>query len=950
MRYRLTVVLCLAGLLIASAPAFAQTTTGDIVGTVSDESGGVLPGVTVTLTGEYAAGSFTSVTSGRGLYRFSRLHPGFYDLSFGMEGFSPQTRTGLRVTLGATAEENVTLSLGALTEEVTITADSVVVDATNVGMSNAFDKEMVSKLPTRRSSVYDLMATAPGITQVTDNSGAGVGHGLMSMGSETDANSFQLDGISTTSRSQGRVWLFPSPDIVEEVEIITLGAPAEYGHVPGAVFNVITRQGSNVLHGDVSYYHRSDGLMGRNTDEDYDNGLPYYVDHFHDLTASLGGPIVKDKLWFFGSIQHKRNAFSGASSDPAYPNNYTTKGWLGKLNWQINPNHKIVAKYNYDDHNEEYSSGAYRSNESDTAEPALNPTPSISYTGLLSDSTMLEARYGGFYATLENFPLDPNVQRGTPVYNNSAYGGLCSEGPCQRTGGYSWWYALDETSTSVNVALTHFADDFLGGSHDFKFGVQYLQAGRPNAVIQYVDWFGLYLNDAGEEYVWGYDYSPFTYSGVFNNRAVFFDDTFRVNDRLTLKLGLRYDKDWGSQKELPEVDSLGYETGQVASPAIDDLFGWSMISPRVGLTYSLTEDGKTIFRAGYGRYGRGIVTMDFAGSPGNIATTDLAAFTGYYDVEEFMNCAGQSMGPDCTLVGDGRGTNIGGAGNVAMDPDIEGSYTDQYVLGLERELFKDLGLALTYVHKRGENFPAWREVAGTYETFEYTEPITGLTNTLYALTSDPEEREYLLGSPDGMYSRVNAFNVTLNKRMSNNWQLISTLQLQRNTGALASQKTQNGYGRQDGGVAWRPFGKSPNDYVNIGGRLIGDMPVSFKVMGFYELPAGFLVGANYLYQSGGAWAPERRLQIPGLGREYILLQEKDGSDRWESMRTLDLRFQWTGNWGERASLSLFADGYNVTNSNAGTAVWNTVVTDTEFGRIESIILPRRLQLGATFRF
>jgi hypothetical protein len=285
-----------------------------------------------------------------------------------------------------------------------------------------------------------------------------------------------------------------------------------------------------------------------------------------------------------------------------------------------------------------------------------------------------------------------------------------------------------------------------------------------------------------------------------------------------------------------------------------------------------------------------------------------------------------------------------------MDPDIKGPYTDQYVLGLERELARNVGLSLTYVHKRGKNFPGWQEVAGTYETFEYTEPITGITNTLYNLTSDPEERQYLLGSPDVMHSRINAINLTLNKRMANNWQLISTLQLQRNEGAMASQMTQNGYGRQDGGVAWRAFGKTPNDYVNLGGRLIGDMPFAFKVQAFVELPAGFLVGANYLYQSGGAWAPTRRIQRPGLGRETILLEEKDGSRRWDAMNTLDLRLQWTAKMGKRASLSLFADAYNLTNSDAGTGIWSTRVDNDNFGRIDSIGLPRRLQLGAKLQF
>ncbi len=840
---RLSVVLCLVGLLIAAAPALAQRTTGDIVGTVTDDTKAVLPGVTVTLVGTGEMGTFTTVTTASGFYRFLRLFPGPYDLTFAVDGFTTLTRTGVRVDLGATTTENVTMSVGAMTDEVTVVGDSVMVDATDTGMSNNFDNEMVSKLPTRRSSIYDLMLAAPGITSAMDNADGDIGHMLMSMGSETDSNSFQLDGISATSRSQGRIWIQPSPDIVDEVETIALGAPAEYGHVPGAVFNVITKQGSNTFHGDVSYYARTAGLTADNTDEEYDQGNPFNQDHFHDFTVGLGGPIVKDKLWFYAAYQNRRDTYSDAGANPDIPTNTPFWTLLGKINWQINPNHRIVAKYAYEDLLYEYPNNEFESPSRAIYYAQQSPTPSIAYTGVLSDTTMVEVRYGGFYSTLANFPLDPAAPRGESIYYNSAYGGLCAEGPCLYTGGSSFWYDLDERSTSISGSVTHYADDFLGGSHDFKFGVQYLRAGRPDAIVGYNDWFALYLDDYGDEYVFGYDYPTFAYSGVANGVAVYADDTFRVTDRLTLRLGLRWDHDWGSVGELPEIDANGDLTGGVYAPAIDNLFGWDTLSPRLGLTYALTEDGKTLLRLGYGRYTRGIVTMDFAGGPGNIATTPSSTFIGYYDPADFHAE---------TLVGDGRGIEEGGGAEFnSVDPNIKATYTDQYVVGIDRELARNWGLALTYTHKRGHNHPAWQEVNGTYEPFEYTNEQTGLTNTLFDLTSNADERAFVLGSPDFMNTRINAFNATLTKRMSDRWQLVTQVTFLRNTGSLASNFTQNGWGRQDGGVAWRSFGKNPNDYVNIGGRLIGDMPISFKMQAVRRAAAQLPGGGQLL-------VPERR--------------------------------------------------------------------------------------------
>ncbi len=334
--------------------------------------------------------------------------------------------------------------------------------------------------------------------------------------------------------------------------------------------------------------------------------------------------------------------------------------------------------------------------------------------------------------------------------------------------------------------------------------------------------------------------------------------------------------------------------------------------------------------------------MDFAGGPGNIATTPSSTFIGYYDPADFH--AG-------TLVGDGRGIEEGGgAAFNSVDPDIKATYTDQYVIGFERELARDWALALTYSHKRGNNHPAWQEVNGTYEPFEYTNEETGLTNTLFALTSNADERAFVLGSPDFMQSRVHAFNATLTKRMSSRWQLMTQCTFLRSTGSLASNFTQNGWGRQDGGVAWRSFGKSPNDFVNIGGRLIGDMPFSFKTQALVELPKGFQAGANFWFQSGGAFAPSVRTPVPGLGRQTILLKEKDGTDRWSKLSTTDLRLSWSGTLGQRARLSLFADAFNIFNSNDPQWVSSTRVTSDFFGRDDGIILPRRVQLGVKLGF
>ncbi len=931
---RLSFVLCLVGLL-ASVPAFAQNTTGNIVGSVTDNTGAVLPGVTVTLTGEFAAGTFTSITTARGFYFFNRLHPGSYELVFTMDGFASNTRSGVTVTLGGTTDQNVALSVGSVSEQLTVTADALVLDVTDSGLSNAYDNQMVENLPLRRS-FYNLMEAAPGITSVSE-SGA-----LMSTGGETDANAFKMDGVAINSRSQGRTWLDPNPDIVAEVEILALGAPAEYGQVTGAVFNVVTKQGSNRFHGAANYYYTSDGMTGRNTDDDFDNGHPISVDDHRDFSLSLGGPIVKDKLWFFGSYRNWLASGTGAGTPAEFPN--TSKNWtiFGKLNFQINPSHKIQAAFHQDNYSYGSNAGPDLSQSWLSREYGKTPAPSFSYTGILASNTMLEVRAGGFYGRDHYGPQDESQRRDGPWYYNYAYGGDCQTGPCLYTGGPDYWYDLDEVSTTINASLSHYVDEFLGGSHDFKFGIQYQRAGREDAIVGYTDSFYLYLDGNGDEYVFGTDYSPFSYGGIGISKSVFVDDTFRVNDRVTLNLGLRFDNERASVPELAVLERDGTPTGEIV-PAVDDLYTLHQFAPRLGFTYRLTEDGRTLLRGHYGRYNRGVVTMDFAGGPGNIGTTDFFIFQGYYDPAGFHAE---------TLEGDGRGINQGRGpdSNASIDPNYGSTYTDQFVLGVERELSSSLGLSLTYTHKRGNNFPGWVN-DGTYEPFEYTDPNSGITNTFLTLTSDPEQLNYLLTSNPDLDTRVNAGVVALTKRMADNWQLTSSLQLLRNSGHLASQKTQNGHARQDGGVAWRNFGYSANDYINTGGRLIGDMPVTFKTQLLVELPAAFLAGLNYTYASGGTWSRTARVNTgPLTGRETLLLEDKDGSLRIDNRSILDLRLQKTFHLTSEARLVLIADGFNVFNSGAGQRIRSTSTASSSLGLPRNIVQPRRLQLGAKLQF
>src|SRR5438552_11148120 len=249
-------------LLAAAAPAHAQRTTGEIVGTVTDESNLVLPGVTVTLRGAGVAGAPTVVTSETGAYRFPALPPGDYTIEYTLQGFATLRRENIPVGVGAVIELNVPLKVSTLSETVTVTGESPVVNLASTTVSTNYNKEWVAAAPIRHFSFFDLVNSAPGVSATST---VGSSTTATTLGSTTNDNVYAIDGTDLSAPIGGGAWPWPNADAVQEIEVLQLGASAEYGNVMGAVFNVVTRQGGNQFHGDGTYYGQSQKLTSRNT-------------------------------------------------------------------------------------------------------------------------------------------------------------------------------------------------------------------------------------------------------------------------------------------------------------------------------------------------------------------------------------------------------------------------------------------------------------------------------------------------------------------------------------------------------------------------------------------------------------------------------------------------------------------------------------------------------------
>ena len=421
-----------------ATPAAAQRTTGTIAGIVSDATGAVLPGVTVTLHSDAVPGAPTTVTSETGGYRFVGLPPGTYKVTFEVSGFhdaEPGRHRGqCRRDGGAQSAAQ-----GEHARRIDHRKRRV---AGRQHRVHAGEHELQPRARGEHPAapVHVLRSDQPGARRAACD--ADRAPDRVALGSNTTDNSYQLDGTDFTAPSTGAAWPWPNTDAIEEVEVLQLGASAEYGNVQGAVFNVVTRQGGNAFRGDGNVYYQHQNLTGRNTTDEVDDGLPYNRDRFIDSTWQLGGPIKKDKLWFFGSYQYQRDYESQPGTPPEFPAKFEAKRVFGKLNYQINNAQKLMFAISRrllphsrpGDRADRADHDHRRKRPQSVAERVCGRTSS-------RRRRCVEARYSGFYGVDHGDPLEPNEPRVRPRFNDLDSG--------QITGGIYSWYDGNSWKTGV---------------------------------------------------------------------------------------------------------------------------------------------------------------------------------------------------------------------------------------------------------------------------------------------------------------------------------------------------------------------------------------------------------------------------------------------------------------------------------------------------------------------
>ncbi|MGH9333500.1 MAG: TonB-dependent receptor, partial [Vicinamibacteria bacterium] len=686
--FRWITVLVLVAAVMVSVSASAQVITGTIVGTVRDDSGGVLPGASVTITSPaLPSGPSTQITNEKGQFRFPNLAPGVYALETTLAGFGTYREEDLRVSVGGTTERDVPLKLGSVAETVTVTGESPIVDTKKAGVSANFTSEVVQNTPVRRFSMFDFLKWSPGVSATSPTSATS--SSMTAFGSSTNDNVYLMDGTDFTSPVGGGAWPYPDTDVIEEVETVALGASAEYGNVQGAVFNVVTKQGGNDYRFDFSYFAQPDALTSKPTKLPCDcpeGETGFTRVRYRDFTVHAAGPVIKDRLWFFGGYQYQRDYDAQPGVDPAGPRVWQADRVFWKINWQITENLRFMNTY----HDDYWDIPAIPSIadpfETITSYGGRNPSMTIAnFTHVLSPNTFWDARFSGFYSP--NDYARANNPDLSQAWHQDLATGISS-------GGSAYHGSFTQSTWTLSGKMSHYATDWLKSDHDFKFGFQFT-TGQSRQFYLYPG--GAHYYDYEGEPYYAYFREPYTYGGQSRNFGVFVEDVVRPNDRLTLSLGIRFDRNQAISPDIPAFDAIGNEL-DTDIQGLGDLFTWTNVSPRLGFNIKLTEDGRTLLRGNYGRFVQRVITGELSTTHPGLSPVTYANFDpatgGYTDIVSVTDPIA----------------------NLSVDPDTVAPNTDQFSIGFDRELAANVGIGATYVYKKGRNYTGFVDIVGQYGT------------------------------------------------------------------------------------------------------------------------------------------------------------------------------------------------------------------------------------------
>jgi hypothetical protein len=561
--------------------AKAQLAQGELRGAAVDQSGAVLPGVSITAVHVETGTTRTTVTAENGSYLMPSMPLGTYKVTAELSGFAVVVREGFRLGVGETVTVNFTMKVAALNESVTVSGAAPLIDTKKSELTGHVDPEQVQQLPLNGRNWLDLVSMVPGARGNLGDIRAGA--------SGSDAARYQMDGLSVTGQGTGGETQSYSQEVVGEVQVLTNRYDAEYGRVTGAVVNAVTKAGSNTIHGSDYYYLRDSSMNAK-------NWLTGTVTPLHQVQPglTLGGPIVKDKAFFFLGYEYQKADITNRPTTGIAAFDVNVDAPQGRhlanvrLDDQLNNSHRLFFRTDpfLENRTEETVGGRTTATAGDNYH-AYNEDGLVGETWVVNDRLVNEVRAGVFYFYKQLHAIADIPRLSFP----SAIIGPASNNP-------QWW---KEQIYQINESLSYFRPS-KHGDHRMKGGFQYqrsyYQGELPSASFgQYnfskdpSNFFDPSTYPAPTQF--SQSFGDFHYNYLDPAYGMYFQDDWSATSRFTLNLGIRYDLE-------PSVTNPGYEVPAVQSGTRS--VPKTNVAPRLGFAYDVRGDGTTVVRGGIGRY------------------------------------------------------------------------------------------------------------------------------------------------------------------------------------------------------------------------------------------------------------------------------------------------------------------------------------------------------------
>ena len=929
-------VMALAVLSVASMVLAQGVQTGSLRGLITDPDGGALPGVTITAASPaIMGGSLTAVSSSQGVYRFPSLPPGTYEIRMELTGFNTISIPEVRINVGLGLTIDLQMQLPAVEEQIVVRGETPIIDTKHTSSQVIWTAEDMLKVPSAR----DFWATAqqtPGFIMSKESVGgaeAGQSSDFQVSGSIGGSHQWNFNGIDMSlnlSRGRSIGAGYFNMDAFQEVQFTTSGMSAEYSR-GGLIVNTVVKNGGNSLHGMLAGYYEGESFQGNNLSDDLiaagvtTSGVP--LDYLYDLSAQVGGPIWKDRIWFFEAFREfKLVPFvvncvlpSGVEcTDPVQLRNFTTK-----VTAQVNPSHRLMFQHEF---------GLKR-----------KPHRNISQFTRPEASRIQDGRHffwqGRWDWIINNAALfEVTIARGRPPFPL-----VLQPEAAGNTTGFDEVLGLlfdagrpyfeEGRILTYGGKLSYFIDDLLGTPHDIRVGFEHRRS-EFDVVLER-------NGDLERRFRAGVASRVFVYNtpveAVTNSFGLiaYVQDDIRVGQRLTVNLGFRVE-DWTG--EVPEQSN---EPGTFADifgggqtfPEQKGVMDWANFSPRLGVVFDISGNSTTVLKASYGRYYLQMHSRDIA----NFANRNGQA-TAIFD---WTDSNGNGF-PERDEFGTLRSLNL--PRNRSVVSGLVSPHSDEFSMAVERAVpwSDNAVVSARYTYKKFNNNFAETDLALPDSAYSITssaiDPLTGEVVEYFSLGPEFATviNERVLTQFEENFNRYHGVDLTFNRRFDGTWQLMAGLTISDNFGRV-------------GGF----LDRNDRQIFPLGAASL-DAPYLWKVVGAYILPYNINFSGFFRHKSGmnahGRNPMARLLQVTDetSNARYRIRVEENGSFRQQSTNILDMRVSKIFDFAGGYDLELSLDVFNLTN---GDNILQTgVITGRDYLVPRRILPPRIFKLGAKFIF